>query len=517
MKRGEMGSLVTVSMLMGLLVLPMLAFTASATVTQLLQPDYEVRNDAYLLSSVAGANAASALTMVKPGYNWFDTDYGYDTNYWDGAPGCIYWGNGTSSTSGTYGTAYVKIGLTDIVTEDTGYWSVDAFVVYYALGGLAPWTTGPDEVVRRTAPGSIAMSVSVGFGCLGDSPAETMNATSIGNITTTVTTPLETAGYALGVYNIMNGDYSRPWSTEEVNDGYLILKLEFDASAWGTMIYTTTPISLVVAYVQVQVQSEAYTPPTPATIPTGSFILRPDGVSLNATWGAFPATCTDMADSTNETNYFSDGENSYAYATFSGLLIDVEELKLTFSDPMAGYTFATRFTVIPWVIMRSTTASVSAATASATIFDSTDPGTTSLVYFTTTSLSYTNYTTTTSFLNPRTNTTWTLTDLEDLSMGFGVIGALATGQLRISQVGVLVIPYWTDDNAWDFSGMLQYLGGGMIPTLIGVMGFAMLIGVPTIAVWSYKNGESDGMSTVLHAVVLMVLGFGFFMVGLIGA
>jgi len=500
---GKRGAVMVLALMLTMFVLPMVSLTASAENVRL-YPDYVVLNQLYELSSVDGADASTILTPTSdPGFGSADDD----TNKYDGDPGCLYWGNITSGGEGTLGTAYVKIGMTDIVGASSDYWSVDVYLTYELVGGQLPYGAGDSypDVYSNT----LNCSIWVGYSSEG-MDGWNNSVTYPGSIGSTYP-----VGYpqCSGLhYNIFNDDEGgRPWSTDEINDGFVVIKVVLNIVAFNTFDW---PVTLCLAYIQCQVQSETYTPPAAPVVPDGSFILYPDTEILNNTFGAYPSTMTDLADATNESTYHSDGDTSYAYGTYSGLIVDSETMTLGFQDPSPGYTFAKQFTVTPWIIARMSTAS--AVILYSTVYDSTDLANTQLWVGDAVTNSYTNYSSPLALLNPRTNATWTLEDLSNIEMGFQGLGFLCTGQLRISQVALLVSPVWTDSNPWDFSGMLQYLGGGMIPTVIGVLGFAMMIGVPTLAVWSYRNGDNDAFGSAVHAAVLMVLGFGLFLVGLIG-
>ena len=89
--------------------------------------------------------------------------------------------------------------------------------------------------------------------------------------------------------------------------------------------------------------------------------------------------------------------------------------------------------------------------------------------------------------------------------------------MSITQLAVLCVLVGEVPAAegFDFDFMTDWLGGHGILTILGVMGLALLVAVPTMTVIQFREGDDDGFLTVVRAVCLLVLGFGLFLCGLI--
>jgi hypothetical protein len=194
-------------------------------------------------------------------------------------------------------------------------------------------------------------------------------------------------------------------------------------------------------------------------------------------------------------------------------------LTFGFTDALVGWDANVRFSVRPWVIAKETVTTVHPMLLA--IYDSDDPSETAPYGIFNVGPSWTNYTATANINHPITNTTWTYDQLSNIRLSVGVWlypFLPATGELQITQIAIMVSPSYSyvPSSNWDFGLISQWLGGNGITTIIGIMGFGLLIGVPTMAVIAYRDGDNDAFGSVVHAVVLMVIGFGFFLVGLLG-
>jgi len=510
-------------------VLSLLAVPSSAVpVTQQLYPDSDIRNDLFVLRDDQVTPIWELMQKTVPrAFGVQDYDVGTSTgdfpSYYDGDPGCVYWPN-YSAANPTTGEGVMKLGLTDPVGETASYYTVDVRVYLNTLFGWnygAAYPPSQPTFGRWTLPegyndGNLAISIGVGFAASDEVASDYESARDY------VDLPHATADLTMGylggltVTGLQMNDSGtlRPFSSAEVAEMYVVVALVFSDSVRTNIdIYGTPadPYSVWLAYLDVQIVPAVYTPPPPYVPPVGSFILRPDSDVLNASWGAYPSTVDGMYDSTNETPLGGDGLLTYAWTSYSyrGSWV------LGFTDCPAGYVYADKFLVRPWVIAKSTTAST--GMLQVLIFDQTARSDVTTVALTTLPSYFSNQSSTAYVPNPRTNTTWTIADINNL--GMEVVGldiGTSAGALYVTQIGLLVMPVFSETSHWDFSAMTDWLGGNGILTMIGVFGFCILIAVPTMAVIAYRDGDDSAFGSVVHAAVLMVIGFGFFLVGLIG-
>lgn len=508
---------VTVTLL-SVFVLAVLCAPGVAAEDVRLYPDYEVTNDAYLLSSIEGADAATVLTPVTDG-GWGAGDTGDATlpgitepgDWYDGDPGCLYWGNRTFIGGGVYGTATVKVGLTDIVGASSDYWSVDAILEYRLIGGALPYSV-TDTWAVETYSNTLNCSIRVGFGS-GSYTGWNDSVTYPGNPGTAY--PAGYPGTAGLHYDIENDGLSRPWTTAEINAGYLIITITMDlAAAFDTSDW---PVSIALGWVQVQVQSETYTgPPDPSAY---SFILYPNADLSNYQWHPVPED--DLFDNLNETTHFGDGLTTYIRAAWD----QAANYRFEFDDPPDDALTGTYYTVTAFMVAKENVTNsvdelglhIGSLIWSSGSFPPFFLAEESLYFDLSTS--WTNYSR--PWVRPggdqvdSPTTNWTLSQLANVTGRLAPTGSDPYGGICVTQVALLCTPTSiVPATEIPGEGMIGWIAGGGIVTILGVMGALMLVMGPTIMV--VKGRDDDTMAGIFLGILLIVFGIGFLYAGLAG-
>jgi hypothetical protein len=500
---------VLVSMMLASLVL-VAGSSEAAPVSQILRFDGESSNELFDNRSSPSTTSISALLNNYTGDN---------ANYlYDDTPGTMYWGAVSSATVGTFGVGQIILSIADLVGERADYYNMTVQV----LGGLVDST--PYDVHTVFAGHSNALSWRMGVASGGSVSYSDMYLSSgvtpvplgahyyaaggYGNLTT-----LGTNHWATSLtWPIMNLDYDRPWTDDEVDDMMVVIELRCDAALWASWSnIDNKPVRFCLRYAEVTaIPVTTYTPAAPVPAPTGSFILRPDSDITTFGWESTEATYYEAV---NETQYHGDASTSYINSTWTM----AHTMTFGFEDAVVGWDTSVRFSVKPWVIAKETATTIDPLALA--IYDSDDPSETAPYGLFNIGPSWTNYSATANINHPITNTTWTYDQLSNIRLSIGFVVILpATGELQITQIAILVSPSYSyiPSSNWDFGLIADWLGGSGITTIIGVLGFGLLIAVPSMAVIAYRDGDSDAFGSVVHAAVLMVIGFGFFLVGLIG-
>lgn len=516
--------MVSVMLLSSVLAILGFAVPASATVTELLRLNSCSSNGAFLLVDDPTDDAADALNPMNPSPTWgSNVDYGLDDNLFDGTPGCVYWGNTTSDTSGTFGTARLLLGLTDIVSTTGDYWSIDVSVGSRVLGGALPYNSGDSSV---NVADSQFLSVNAGFRAVVSGQFHYGTSTPVIAVDTS-STPVETHCQPCSFFNIMDDNAGRPWSTAEIEAGYLFIDLRFDSNAWGTFTYWDTPISLVICWIVVQIQSETYSVPA---LTDDSFVLRPDGDWTNTNWWGHTDT-VELWDNLNETNYHSDNDISYVQSAWTNYTVYGN----SFEDPPETVDPTGYFYISIWVIAKETIAQTDSDLTIYTVIPNYDVYTNDTKPFL--GMSY-DAETTTSFSNfSRSFSTYsgdfvmpfrsfvTYAELLMISTLYSVAYTTATptGYARISQVALLCTPMTPtivpDDDGGEspgFDDMFDWLGrGGGIMSLFGLFGLCFMVLGPTVMYLKYESGD-DAMLAIGLGLIIAIMGLGMFWAGLAG-
>jgi hypothetical protein len=498
------------------MVLSSLVFVSGSSeataVSQILRFDGVSSNE--LFDNRSSPSTTSIPTLLN-NYTADNANYLYDDT-----PGTLYWGAVSSATVGTFGVGQIILSVADLVGERADYYNITVKV----LGGLVDST--PYDVHTVFTGHSNALSWRMGVASGGSISYSDMYLSS--GVTPV---PLGSHYYAAGGYGnlttlgtnhwatsltwpIMNQDSDRPWTDDEVDNMMVVIELRLDTGLWaGWSNIDNRPVRFCLRYAEVTaIPVTTYTPPAPTPAPAGSFILRPDSDITTFGWETTEATYFEAV---NETQYHGDATTSYINSTWSM----AHTLTFGFTDALVGWDANVRFSVKPWVIAKETVTTLDPMLLA--IYDSDDPSETAPYGIFNVGPSWTNYTATANINHPITNTTWTYDQLSNIRLSVGVLVypfPPATGELQITQIAIMVSPSYSyvPSSNWDFGLISQWLGGNGITTIIGIMGFGLLIGVPTMAVIAYRDGDNDAFGSVVHAVVLMVIGFGFFMVGLLG-
>jgi hypothetical protein len=481
-----------------------------------LSPDYEISSDAYLLSSVEGADAATVLTRFTD-TTWGDPDtddtlpgVNYPGDEYDGDPGCLYWGNRTVLGGGVYGTATIKVGLTDIVGASSDYWSFDAIIIYELVDHVLPFSVG--DSYPNTFSNTLNCSIRVGFGS-GSYSGWNDSVTYPGSVGSTYPVGYPQAGGYH--YDIMNDGLSRPWTTAEINAGYVIITMRMDLAVFDTSDW---PVSMVLGGIQMQVQSETYTgPPDPSAY---SFILYPNDDISNYQW--HPVPTDDLFDNLNETTHFGDATTTYIRASWDYLA----NYRFEFDDPPDDALTGTYYAVTAYMVAKENVSNsndqlglhIGSLVYSGSAFTPWVLAEESLYYDLSTS--WTNYST--AWTRPggdqgsRTTTNWSLSQLANVTGRLSPTGSDPYGGICVTQVALLCTPTSVvPATEIPGEGMIGWIADGGIKTILGIMGALMLVMGPTIIL--VKGREDDGtLSGYFVGVLIVVMGIGFLYAGLAG-
>ncbi len=475
MKNIKWRVLLAVSLLALVSCLPLAAENASAAPTsQTLWPD---------------GTLSCELIDSSPGYDsWLairsDVEYIVNT---DTHAEYLKWGNATSSTSGTFGIAYGRFQLTDLTGEVASYYHVNVRAAVNLFKG------GFETAISSTGGW---LSVRLGFG----SEAATADSETVG----AYQAAMGSTGQEVHNEDTIECDaLDRPWSAAEVNDGYVVLALRFDASAYS-LIYGTGLAFFLCNFLQVQVDPEDYTPAPVPTYGAESFILRPDGDVVNATTNSSEAT---VFDALNETNYHSDADNSYIW-TVPG--VDCSAV-LTMTDPET-WQLADYYRCTLWVIAKTN--------------DTTPPddawwvGLTGGSHFAVYDLgpllgSYANRSQMYPSDGQSSDLNWTFGQLCNMTVS---LMEFENTNITMSQLAVIVeaFSYGPDDGGTgtDMSGMARFLMNGGFAAILGLLGFGLVCAAPIIMV--VKNREDDTMMGFFVAILVGIFGLAFLWAGLTG-
>ena len=491
---------------------PLASYNASAAAeSQHLWADTIISSDAEICVT-SGLSQADALNMVNREATDLGDDYGFDGIYWDNNPGCVLWGNASSSTDGSFGTAEVRYELTDLIGETADYYYIDMLVGAMGKDGDI---TDPTQMNScwLLAPGSESWSMRLGFGYIdADSGTAEFIDEDYQNITGAGGSYPQKEYTTMSWSDVENDVEGRPFTKSEINNLYVVLQLRFDPAMYNALLGKdeAPPVYLGVCFALLLVVPTTHTPEVP---PTGGFILRPDGDTFANGFENYSVDSYEgMYGALNETNRHGDAEQSYINASWSKSAF----VGLEFTDP-PSWAADVEYKVTLWSIIRQTETGVGAY-YTLTMSISSD-GYDQKVYYPSTS--YTNNTHASDFV-PGSAEYWTLTDLEDIlaNMWLGWVGETPSGELRVTQVAFLCVPIvpgdyvpdtgdYTDDSfqAWLTTGNGMY-------TIFAVMGgFGLIAGAP-LAIIMFKEGRKDGVGALALSVAIIFISLCFLIVGL---
>ena len=418
-----------------------------------------------------------------------------DLGEWDGDPGALHWANATQGVQGTYGMATLKVGLSDLAeSELSDYYTVHISALWTTRSGLpsTAWTT-----ISSQGAG-ISSRVGLGYSGAETGDYEYINAT------------YTNAGGGIG-NNILtkiycrNEVYARPFTADEIDNLYAIVQLRFDA---GNIAYCNpgTLVNLWLGMVDVQVNPVSY---TPETIPSGSFILRPNG-GANYSSYMTPYPVTERFAAVNETPYFGDADTSYLYSLWA----NKTSVPLTFTDT-PSWANAAGYSAILWVVARET---LDTAYEELAIALHGSNGKLSFTEKHDIQVAYTNQTLSVP-TNPGTNISWTLDELDAITASFIARyddpDNIPTGDCRITQVAILCVPTSYTPPDVDFGGTQEWLAtGGGIMTMFAAFGFIGLCATPVIAIFMFKEQDQGVLYTVAMTIFMGTMFFFMFWFGI---
>lgn len=443
--------------------------------------------------------------------------------YWETNRSYLYFGNATSAsdTASQFGIGRAVFRLSDPVgTSD--YWQVSVTTWWAGITYLSPtWTEVGSYTLSATG---VYSSGNVGVGILASD-------TGAGS-TTIVSEQLHTSAYLESYWEINGGaptdqppstwrrpatgtDWwdattntltGTPWTLDEVRRMVVIVDLRFETTIFSYISRQAgSSVSLALGGVSVAIAPAAYTPPA---VPSGGFILRPNADIGVDDMSYYPGTEDGYFDAVNETNQFGDGDTSYINGTWAlgnGVILGFENVPSWVDDD-------TVFSVTAWVIARETVdSSYPLVTA---LVRGSEGGVTGGTF--STLISYANRSVYAP-VNPDTNLSWTVDQVNDLTMTLAPWWAILvgyTGECRITQVALLVVPVTQEPGgSTSFADVFYWLGaGGGFFGILGAIGFFGMVAIPIMAAYAYREGA--GGEIFVGATITFVLFLGFFLTSL---
>lgn len=462
-----------------------------------------------------GSGSISAAEVIQPMY---------EGNYYDGDPGCLYWGNiiNDGGWIGDWGTGEVQVGLTNIdyfpVTDENQYYEVIVRVAVKMLKGFyegewdgemlldndGDWCTVRCGIevngIRQMEPYAWEYPNSAGYPWWHSWRAETGIPAAV--------------GYWAEEFEV----YDRPFTRAEVNAMTAVCQLTMNETLPAH--FSTTPdqpVNLYIAWLDVMVIEADYE--GPEDVP--GFVLRPNQDIFNSTsvWD-YPDTGV-YYDKLDETEFHSDGSTTYVGMDWSiGSLFIVG-----FENVPSWVPFDARLHVYLWVIARETNTN-DVAYLVGHVFGPLGYSPPEYSYNWNVFTSYANLSTPldSPLDNPDTHAPWTVTQLNEITVSISMTYAPfsnPSGDVYVSQVGLVCVfteaeDEWNPDKApfdWD---VLSWLTEGGVAALFGIMGFIGLCVVPVMAVLRHKHDGQPLFENVRYTFFLMALFFGFLLVGLAG-
>lgn len=501
----------TVAILVGvslafMALVPLASYNASAAAApQYLWADTLISSDAEMYVA-GGLSEANALNMVNRTATQLTHDYDLESSYWDDDPGCVLWGDATSATVGSFGTAEVRYTCTDLIGETADYYYINLLV---GTSGLRDYP--PVSWAWLDSPGSESWSMRVGFGYTdADSGTAEFIDEEYHNITGAQGSNPMKELTGLDWSNMENQFEDRPFTKSEINNLYVVLQIRFDPGVFASLLGSAdTPVNLGVCFTLLLAVPTTHSPTPPET---GGFVLRPNADTfVNGFENQTVSDNEGMYGALNETRQHGDAEQSYINASWDKSAF----VGLEFTDPPA-WAQDIDYRVTLWAIIRHTETGIGVM-YTLTMSISSD-GSDQKAYYPTTS--YTNNTHDSDFVPGGANY-WNLVDLEDIqaNLWLGWVGATPGGELRVTQVGFLCTPiipadYVPDTDDFTDVAFQEWIGAGGIFTIFGLMGaFGLIAGAP-LAIIFFKSGRSDGAGAVAIAVGIIFISLCFLLAGL---
>jgi hypothetical protein len=441
-----------------------------------------------------------------------------DTFLWDDTPGVLAL-TANSAIDGDFGTAYIELALQDPGGITADYYSVRVYVksmVYDSfLGPMAEgvlsfldqytWAwlgvkvqdaeTSDIEVYYPTDR-NIEYADSSGSSWYNDNVLELDNEGSqLPAVSGAGMIPIQYHDFE------ENPLYDRPWTLDEVKHMRLYGEFGWSSSIFSYLAYSTPPLALGLAQYYVEIFPAEY---TPDITPTGSFIVRPDGDWAVDGWVNESDDDGALFTSLNETTYLSDQAESYIKSNDSGAIY----FACTFTDAPA-WAMDTTYEIRPWLILQTS------MFIPGDFFWNVQPASEQWETLEMASIMY--YWCNRSEVLPtvyESGDPWTLDSINAL---VGVVTCEPEEQLNISQFAVLCVP--TSDVVFEVGESFDMLGwlatGGGFQALLGIIGFAGVIGTPLIAVYMTRSGQGTAYS-IFAAILAMSLFIAFLWAGLAG-
>ena len=462
-----------------------------------------------------------------------DGDPGASTStYWEANDTYLYWGNATSTvdTSANWGVGRAIFGLDDpIGTSD--YWQISATYWIVGITFLSPSWTQIGSYGLTTS--GVFSSANIGVGILDDAGNlvyEQMHTSasyegywlvSGSGSSSNPPTSFQRPGSGSFWYDMAtNTNTGKPWTLDEINHMVIIIEVRFQTAIFAYLTYDAgAGVAIALSGALLAVAPVDY---TPTSSPVGSFILRPEEDYLSYQWanstGVDPS---DLSAEVNETTVFGDGAASYIQTTWNNT---GKYAYFVMSDP-PDWAVDTEYSLRIWIIVQASTY-LTAAQGNLTfgvvsLFGSPPwRAVTGGAYNVPTT--YKNYSLITTY-NPTTQTAWTLASLSSVSsvISTNVTNPPAGYTIRVTQIAIICTPIgdfeFDDTGNYDYTigEVVHWLANDGIAMIFALIGIFMMTLSPAIGVMRSKEGDGAIMGYLI-AVLLFVIGLGFFWSGLAG-
>ena len=492
---------------------PLSSYNASAAPeSQFLLADGVISSDADIWT-YGGTSQANALNPVTRPIVWGVGDGDEDDNQYDGDPGVALWGNATSSTDGSFGTAEIRLTLSDIVGE-----AADYYIIYMRIYSniIREFDCATPEDVENAGTTTLSeyLSLRIGFGYVdADTGTSQFINETYSNLSGSSTTP---AIWSSGVNQWdeqENEPFDRPFTASEINNLFVIIQMRFDPQAWGYITMTNPPlVTFALCYFHLLVDPAEY---TPETQPTGGFVLRPNDDRFVTGYENYSVDgYEDMYGALNETNRHGDADQSYVNASWSKFAL----LELGYTDPPAWATDV-EYKVVFWCIIRQTETGIGTVRELTMGLVPDQREKYRATFYPTTS--YTNNTYASDFV-PGGSNYWSLLELEGIKTFFALTWEgddTPTGEFRMTQCAFLVTPVVPSDYVppgvdYEFDNVLEFLGpGNGFSILFAVIGGIGLIVTAPLMIMFYKDGRESGIEAVALGFCWVTASLGFLIIG----
>jgi len=470
--------------------------------------------------------------------NWWGPQENlWDSNYYDAAPGSVWFGEVTSETDpdGIYGMGNLRVTLDDLTESEmaaSDYWTVSVQIFGMMTGGPLdvnasspgdPW--GPQTLAVHTPAASIRMG-------LGYTDAATGSSEVLDDTYHYLETWGEIGGSTLYINYLISEDYpyvggqmlnqenlalDRPFTTDEINHMHLWLQWRLDQVTYDGWYSADPgdipPYRFKVAWVLIYLTSSTYTPPDDP----GTFILRPNDDIANNGWTNYSVDdYQGLYGATNESGWMGDGTESYINSTWA----ISRGFRLGFTDVPDGVPDSARFTITLCMVARETVEynsnMIVTSIFAAEGFLYNQSATTPAAYW----MNLTHE----CDLSPDTEETWTVEELNLMQVVFNLWANPfldPDGECQITQIQVICYPVEGYDSTLppdfepiDFDDVAVWLSEGHgFSTIFAIMGaFGMFLVAPFIAI-SVREDKKKAFEAIVLGLVIFACSFAMFIAG----